>query len=129
MQGEPCRGTPGREGCRQESDLCPPPHPVPEHVLLVLDRDAGTLGYVVDDCFLGVAFKDLPRGVELFPAVSSVRDEASIRLCYLNGATRRASCTVGSLRSVHPCVHGERERLRQTDCLCLFLFSATSCPA
>lgn len=64
------------------------PLPIPERILLVLDADAGTLGFVVDGSFLGVAFKDLPRGVELFPAVSSVRGGASIRLRYLNGATR-----------------------------------------
>lgn len=62
--------------------------PIPERVLLVLDADAGTLGFVVDGSFLGVAFKDLPHGVELFPAVSSVRGGASIQLRYLNGATR-----------------------------------------
>lgn len=62
---------------------------IPECILLVLDADAGTLGFIVDDNFLGVAFKDLPRGVELFPAVSSVRGGASIRLRYLNGATRK----------------------------------------
>lgn len=64
------------------------PLPIPERVLLVLDADAGTLGFVVDGSFLGVAFKHLPRGVELFPVVSSVRGGASIRLRYLNGATR-----------------------------------------
>ncbi|XP_022621941.1 SPRY domain-containing SOCS box protein 2-like [Seriola dumerili] len=58
-----------------------------ERVLLVLDADAGTLGFVVDGIFLGVAFKDLPRGVDLFPAVSSVRGGATIQLRYLNGAT------------------------------------------
>ncbi|XP_024122616.1 SPRY domain-containing SOCS box protein 4 [Oryzias melastigma] len=60
---------------------------IPERVLLVLDADAGTLGFVVDGNFLGVAFKDLPRGVELFPAVSSVRGGARIQLRYLNGST------------------------------------------
>ncbi|XP_034410017.1 SPRY domain-containing SOCS box protein 4 [Cyclopterus lumpus] len=64
------------------------PLPIPERILLVLDADAGTLGFVVDGSFLDVAFKDLPRGVELFPAVSSVRGGSSIRLRYLNGATR-----------------------------------------
>lgn len=61
---------------------------IPERVLLVLDADVGTLGFVVDGSFLGVAFKDLPIGVELFPAISSVRGGASIRLRYLNGTTR-----------------------------------------
>lgn len=61
---------------------------IPERVLLVLDADAGTLGFVVNGSFLGVAFKDLPRDVELFPTVSSVRGGACIRLRYMNGSTR-----------------------------------------
>ena len=61
---------------------------IPERVLLVLDADAGTLGYIVDGCFLGVAFCGLPKGAELFPAVSSVRGGAVVRLRYLNGANR-----------------------------------------
>lgn len=61
---------------------------IPERIQLVLDADAGTLGFIVDGSFLGVAFKGLPPGVELFPAVSSVRGGAIIRLRYLNGATR-----------------------------------------
>lgn len=63
------------------------PFLIPERVLLVLDADAGTLGFVVDGSYLGVAFKGLPTGVELFPAISSVRGGASIRLRYLNGTT------------------------------------------
>ncbi|XP_023819894.1 SPRY domain-containing SOCS box protein 1 [Oryzias latipes] len=69
---------------RKESEA---PLLIPERILLVLDADAGTLGFVVDENFLGVAFKDLPRGVELFPAVSSVRGGARIQLRYLNGST------------------------------------------
>uniref|UniRef100_A0A8C2X251 Uncharacterized protein n=1 Tax=Cyclopterus lumpus TaxID=8103 RepID=A0A8C2X251_CYCLU len=72
-----------KKRCHSETPL-----PIPERILLVLDADAGTLGFVVDGSFLDVAFKDLPRGVELFPAVSSVRGGSSIRLRYLNGATR-----------------------------------------
>ncbi|KAJ3598135.1 hypothetical protein NHX12_001649 [Muraenolepis orangiensis] len=80
---------------------------IPERVLLVLDADAGTLGYVVDGCFLGVAFQDLPRGVKLFPAVSSVRGGATIRLRYLNGTTRdppalMALCSLTIRRSLGP---------------------------
>lgn len=71
-----------------DSKVAETPLPIPERILLVLDADAGTLGFVVDGSFLGVAFKDLPRGVELFPVVSSVRGGASIRLRYLNGTTR-----------------------------------------
>lgn len=71
-----------------DTKMAQTPLPIPERVLLVLDADAGTLGFIVDGSFLGVGFEDLPRGVELFPAVSSVRGGASIRLRYLNGATR-----------------------------------------
>uniref|UniRef100_A0A8C2JYI2 Si:ch1073-228j22.2 n=1 Tax=Cyprinus carpio TaxID=7962 RepID=A0A8C2JYI2_CYPCA len=61
---------------------------VPDRVLVVVDADAGTLGYVVDDCYLGVAFQDLPKGAELFPAVSCVWGGAQICLRYLCGMTR-----------------------------------------
>ncbi|XP_073678910.1 SPRY domain-containing SOCS box protein 2 [Garra rufa] len=63
---------------------------VPERVLVVLDADAGTLGYLVDDCYLGVAFQDLPKGAELFPAVSCVWGGAQICIRYLCGTTRDA---------------------------------------
>uniref|UniRef100_A0A3Q3D654 Si:ch1073-228j22.2 n=1 Tax=Hippocampus comes TaxID=109280 RepID=A0A3Q3D654_HIPCM len=73
----------------QSNQLClevpDTPFPIPERIVMVLDADAGTLGFVVDNHFLGIAFKNLPRGVELFPAVSSVRGGACIRLRYLNG--------------------------------------------
>ena len=79
------------EGFRPQSFASPhtkmTPLPIPERILLVLDADARTLSFIVDGIFLGVAFEDLPGGVELFPAVSSVRGGASIRLRYLNGAT------------------------------------------
>lgn len=78
-------------GKRTDTKGAKTPLPIPERVLLVLDADAGTLGFVVDSSFLGVAFKDLPRGVELFPAVSCVRGGATIRLRYLNGATRECN--------------------------------------
>lgn len=78
------------EHCRLKANtkIAQPPLAIPERILLALDADAGTLGFIVDGSFLGVAFKDLPGGVELFPAVSSVRGGASIRLQYLNGAKR-----------------------------------------
>lgn len=33
---------------------------------MVLDADAGTLGFIVDDSFLSDGFQNLPFGVELF---------------------------------------------------------------
>ncbi|XP_035263934.1 SPRY domain-containing SOCS box protein 4 [Anguilla anguilla] len=61
---------------------------VPGRVLMVLDGDAGTLGFVVDGCFLGMAVWNLPLGVRLFPAVSSVWGGSRITLRYLNGGPR-----------------------------------------
>lgn len=75
-------------GLKQNTKVAQSPLPIPERILLVLDADAGTLGFSVDGSFLGVAFKDLPSGVDLFPTVSSVRGGASIQLRYLNGAKR-----------------------------------------
>ncbi|CAL8256810.1 unnamed protein product [Boreogadus saida] len=88
---------------------------IPERVLLVLDADAGTLAYMVEESFFGVAFEDLPHGVELFPAVSSVRGGASIRLRYLNGATSdppalMALCSLTIQRSLGP----QRKNLTNT---------------
>ncbi|XP_015225471.1 PREDICTED: SPRY domain-containing SOCS box protein 1-like [Cyprinodon variegatus] len=87
---------------------------IPERVQLVLDADAGTLGFAVNGSFLGVAFRDLPAGVELFPAVSSVRGGARIELRYLNGTTRNppalmALCGLSIIQNL-----GE-QRLNQVD--------------
>ncbi|XP_012673035.3 SPRY domain-containing SOCS box protein 2 [Clupea harengus] len=65
-------------------------HPVviPERVVVAVDADAGTLGYLVEGRYLGVAFADLPKGEDLFLAVSCVWGRASIRLRYLGGMSR-----------------------------------------
>uniref|UniRef100_A0A8C5I3H6 SPRY domain-containing SOCS box protein 1-like n=1 Tax=Gouania willdenowi TaxID=441366 RepID=A0A8C5I3H6_GOUWI len=86
---------------------------IPEHILMVLDADAGTLGFVVDGCFLGVAFRHLPHGVELFPAVSSVRGGARIKLRYLNGDPPALLALCGL--SIHQCLgqprHNQMDKL------------------
>uniref|UniRef100_A0A1A8NEB3 SplA/ryanodine receptor domain and SOCS box containing 2 n=1 Tax=Nothobranchius pienaari TaxID=704102 RepID=A0A1A8NEB3_9TELE len=87
---------------------------IPERVLLVLDADAGTLGYFVDGSFLGVAFRDLPSGVELFPAISSVRGGASIRLRYLNGTTSNPPALM-ALCGLSICQHLGQQRQDQAD--------------
>ncbi|XP_029307932.1 SPRY domain-containing SOCS box protein 2 [Cottoperca gobio] len=105
------------------------PLPIPERVLLVLDADAGTLGFVVDGIFLGEAFKDLPRGVELFPAVSSVRGGACIRLRYLNGATRdppalMALCGLSICRFLGQHRQNQMDKLPLPPCLQQYLLSS-----
>ncbi|KAG7464601.1 hypothetical protein MATL_G00167300 [Megalops atlanticus] len=88
--------------------------PVPARVLMVLDGDAGTLGFVVDGCFLGVAVRDLPRGACLFPAVSSVWGGCRITLRYLNGAPREPPSLTSLCRlSIRQSMGKDRET--QTD--------------
>lgn len=66
-------------------------HPVaiPERVMVAVDVEAGTLAYVAEGRYLGVAFTDLPKGEELFLAVSCVWGGASIRMRYLGGMSRK----------------------------------------
>eukprot|EP00061_Rhincodon_typus_P009579 g33192.t1 len=56
---------------------------VPETFLVVLDCDGGTLSFLVDGVYLGVAFDGL-KGKTLYPMVSCVWGNASITLTYLN---------------------------------------------
>nr|XP_057940925.1 SPRY domain-containing SOCS box protein 1 [Doryrhamphus excisus] len=121
-----------RGRCTQPGSLlAETPLPIPERILMVLDADAGTLGFVVDGYFLGVAFEDLPRGVELFPAVSSVRGGACIRLRYLNGATRDppallALCGLSIRRHLGPRRHNQTDKLPLPPALRRYLFLVTN---
>ncbi|PAA74491.1 hypothetical protein BOX15_Mlig001905g1, partial [Macrostomum lignano] len=60
------------------------PLQVPDTFIMVLDMDEGSLSFVVDGQFLGVAFRGL-KGKQLFPCVSAVWGHCEIRLRYLNG--------------------------------------------
>ena len=57
---------------------------VPNKVLMALDMHEGTLSFVVDEQYLGVAFRGL-RGKKLYPIVSSVRGGCEITMKYLGG--------------------------------------------
>lgn len=57
---------------------------VPDKFLIVLDMDEGTLSFVVDGQYLGVAFRGL-RGKRLHPIVSAVWGHCEITLRYLGG--------------------------------------------
>ncbi|XP_054638725.1 SPRY domain-containing SOCS box protein 2 [Dunckerocampus dactyliophorus] len=111
------------------TQLAETPIAIPERILMVLDADAATVGFVVDSYFLGVAFGDLPRGVELFPAVSSVRGGACIRLRYLNGATRDppallALCGLCVGRHLGPRRHNHTDKLPLPPALQRYLLSS-----
>lgn len=57
---------------------------VPDKFLIVLDMDEGTLAYVVEGQYLGVAHRGL-RGKKLYPIVSAVWGHCEITMKYLGG--------------------------------------------
>lgn len=62
---------------------------VPDKFLVVLDMDEGTLSYIVDGQYLGVAFHDLKDKGTLYPMVSSVWGHCEITMRYINGLERQ----------------------------------------
>lgn len=57
---------------------------VPDKFLIVLDMDDGTLSFVVDGQYLGVAFRGL-KGKKLYPIVSAVWGHCEITMKYIGG--------------------------------------------
>ncbi|XP_061197714.1 SPRY domain-containing SOCS box protein 1-like [Saccostrea cucullata] len=57
---------------------------VPDSFLVVLDMDEGTLSFVVDGQYLGVAFRGL-KGRKLYPIVSAVWGHCEITMKYIGG--------------------------------------------
>ena len=69
-----------------KSDEC---FAVPDKFLVVLDLEEGTLAYIVDGQYLGVAFSDLKNKGALYPMVSSVWGHCEITMRYINGLERK----------------------------------------
>lgn len=61
---------------------------VPDAFLVVLDMDDGTLSFIVDGQYMGVAFRGL-KGKKLYPVVSAVWGHCEIKMRYLNGLDRK----------------------------------------
>ncbi|GAB6019929.1 hypothetical protein CHUAL_001460 [Chamberlinius hualienensis] len=61
---------------------------VPDNFLVVLDMDEGTLSFVVDGQYLGVAFRGL-KGKKLYPIVSAVWGHCEITMEYIGGLDRK----------------------------------------
>ena len=61
---------------------------VPDKFLVVLDMDEGTMSFVVDGQYLGVAFRGL-KGKKLYPIVSAVWGHCEITMKYLGGLDRK----------------------------------------
>lgn len=74
---------------------------VPDSFLVVLDMDDGTLSFIVDGQYMGVAFRGL-KGKKLYPVVSAVWGHCEIRMCYLNGLDREYG-SVLALPCACPC--------------------------
>lgn len=63
---------------------------VPDKFFVVLDLEEGTLAYIVDGQYLGVAFSDLKDKGALYPMVSSVWGHCEITMRYVNGLERES---------------------------------------
>lgn len=55
---------------------------------VVLDMDEGTLAFVVEGQYLGVAFRGL-KGKKLYPIVSAVWGHCEITIRYIGGLDRK----------------------------------------
>lgn len=59
----------------------------PDTFTCVLDMDEGTLSFIADDKFQGIAFKGL-KGKVLYPIVSAVWGHCEVTMRYINGLDR-----------------------------------------
>ncbi|XP_019359209.1 PREDICTED: SPRY domain-containing SOCS box protein 4 isoform X1 [Gavialis gangeticus] len=66
------------------------PFVLPDTLLVVLDMDEGTLSFMVDGQYLGVAFRGL-KGKKVYPIVSAVWGHCEITMTYINGLDREES--------------------------------------
>ncbi|XP_042574650.1 SPRY domain-containing SOCS box protein 4-like isoform X1 [Cyprinus carpio] len=84
---------------------------LPDALMVVLDMDEGTLSFMVDGQYLGVAFRGL-KGKKLYPIVSAVWGHCEITMRYINGLDRtrfssvphpQASTSISCRPSDSPC--------------------------
>lgn len=61
---------------------------LPDSLTVVLDMDEGTLSFMVDGQYLGVAFRGL-KGKKLYPIVSAVWGHCEVSIRYVNGLDRK----------------------------------------
>lgn len=61
---------------------------VPDKFLVALDMDEGTLSFIIDHQYLGVAFRGL-KGKKLYPVVSAVWGHCEITMRYIGGLDRK----------------------------------------
>lgn len=63
-------------------------NPCIDFFTVVLDMDEGTLAFVVDGQYLGIAFRGL-KGRKLHPIVSAVWGHCEITMKYIGGLDRK----------------------------------------
>ncbi len=63
---------------------------VPDSFLVALDMDEGTLSFVADGQFLGIAVTAGVKGKTLFPIVSAVWGHCEVTIEYLGGLDRES---------------------------------------
>lgn len=66
---------------------------VPDKFMVALDMDEGTLSFIVDGQYLGVAFRGL-KGKKLYPIVSAVWGHCEITMKYIGGLDRKYQSTL-----------------------------------
>jgi len=81
---------------------------VPDSFHMVIDMDAGTLAFVADNQYLGVAHHGL-KGLKVFPCVSTVWGNSEVKLEYLS------SLEPGSPLSLQQLARGEVRRSLGTE--------------
>ncbi|XP_077579390.1 SPRY domain-containing SOCS box protein 4-like [Stigmatopora nigra] len=88
---------------------------LPDTLAVILDSDEGSLSFMVDGQYLGVAFRGL-KGKSLYPIVSAVWGHCEVTIHYVNGLDPEPLPLVDLCRRVARLTLG-RERIRHIDML------------
>ncbi|KAF2883785.1 hypothetical protein ILUMI_22371 [Ignelater luminosus] len=95
---------------------------VPEDITVLLNMEEGTLAYIINKFYLGIAFHDL-KGLKLFPIVNVTKHDARVTLEYLGGLTSeevrdsalRTAAGIALLLSTVSVISVENRPLRSTE--------------
>ncbi|KAG7478506.1 SPRY domain-containing SOCS box protein 4 [Solea senegalensis] len=88
---------------------------LPDSLTVILDMDEGTLSFMVDGQYLGVAFRGL-KGKRLYPIISAVWGHCEVSIRYVNGLDPEPLPLMDLCRRVARLALG-RERIHHIDTL------------
>uniref|UniRef100_A0A8D3BGG0 SplA/ryanodine receptor domain and SOCS box containing 4a n=1 Tax=Scophthalmus maximus TaxID=52904 RepID=A0A8D3BGG0_SCOMX len=88
---------------------------LPDSLTVILDMDEGTLSFMVDGQYLGVAFRGM-KGKRLYPIVSAVWGHCEVSIRYVNGLDPEPLPLMDLCRRVARLALG-RERIHHIDTL------------